>query len=98
MCSILKFRNIVVALLLFALIGCSSPPVKFDISADQNLNPNEEKKPLPVVVRFYLLSEDQAFNDSSFEELWKNDVEVLGDSLLSHEEMVLTPASSYNFV
>jgi len=96
--SIRKLHCLVLVCLLLCLMGCSSPPVKFGISSGQNLNPNEEKKPLPVVVRFYLLSEDQAFNGATFEELWKDDIAALGKSLVSRQELVLTPGTEERLV
>jgi type VI secretion system protein VasD len=85
-------------LLLALLTGCSSPPIKFGIEAGSNLNPNEMSEPLPVVARVYLLSDDQAFKSAEFEALWKNDLAVLGDSLLTRQELVLIPASEQRVV
>lgn len=92
----LKSRLIsaLLALVVLSVIaGCSSPAIKFGIEVGPNLNPNEKKDPLPVVARLYLLSDDQAFESAEFETLWKDDVSVLGDALLTRQELVLTPAS-----
>jgi type VI secretion system protein VasD len=62
------------------------------------LNPNEKSEPLPVVARVYLLSDDQAFESAEFEALWKDDLAVLGDSLLTRQELVLIPASEQRVV
>jgi type VI secretion system protein VasD len=85
-------------LLLVVLTGCSSPPIKFGIEAGSNLNPNEKSEPLPVVARVYLLSDDQAFESAEFEAMWKDDLVVLGDSLLTRQELVLIPASEQRVV
>jgi type VI secretion system protein VasD len=84
--------------LLIVLAGCSSPPIKFGIEAGSSLNPNEKSEPLPVVARVYLLSDDQAFRSAEFEALWKDDLAVLGDSLLTRQELVLIPASEQRVV
>lgn len=84
---------LIVLVVVGVLTGCSSPPVKFGLEAGSNLNPNEKNEPLPVVARVYLLSDDQSFESAEFEALWKDDVAVLGDALLSRQELVLTPAS-----
>jgi type VI secretion system protein VasD len=84
--------------LIITLAGCSSPPIKFGIAAGTNLNPNEKSEPLPVVARIYLLSDDQAFESADFEALWKDDLAVLGDSLLTRQELVLLPASEQRIV
>jgi type VI secretion system protein VasD len=83
---------------LTVLAGCSSPAIKFGIEAGPNLNPNEKKEPLPVVARLYLLSDDQAFDSAEFETLWKDDVSALGNTLLTRQELVLTPASENRVV
>jgi type VI secretion system protein VasD len=96
--SISVFRSLLGVLLLVVLTGCSSPQIKFGIESGSNLNPNEKSEPLPVVARIYLLSDDQAFESAEFEALWKDDITVLGDSLLSRQELVLTPASEQRVV
>jgi type VI secretion system protein VasD len=74
--------------------GCSSPAVEVNLSSTANLNMNEDKEPLPVVVRVYQLSQRQPFEAASFKELWKNDMVTLGNSLLIKEEEVIDPAYS----
>ena len=51
-----------------------------------------------MVARVYLLSDDQAFESAEFEALWKDDATVLGDALLTRQELVLTPASENRVV
>ncbi|MCU7843202.1 MAG: type VI secretion system lipoprotein TssJ [Candidatus Thiodiazotropha sp. (ex Monitilora ramsayi)] len=85
-------------ILLAGLAGCSSPPIKMGIEVGSNLNPNENNEPLPVVARVYLLSDDQVFESAEFEMLWKDDLTVLGDSILGRQELVLTPASEKRVV
>lgn len=75
-----------------ALCGCSKPAVKVSLSAAANLNLNEVKEPLPVVVRVYQLTEDAPFRKAEFNDLWKKDLATLGDSLLTKDEIVLNPA------
>jgi type VI secretion system protein VasD len=75
-----------------ALAACGTPAVKVGVSSTANLNLNEESQPLPVVVRVYQLAESQRFEGATFEELWKDDMAVLGDSLVLKEELVMDPA------
>lgn len=79
---------------LLLLVGCSSPSVGVRMSSTANLNMNEESEPLPVVVRLYQLSRAEGFRAASFEELWRSDLETLGDALLVKEELVMDPAYS----
>lgn len=82
-------------LLLFMLLlsGCGSPQVRLNISSTTNLNMNDNKEPLPVVVRIYQLSDSKAFETATFSELWKSDLTVLGNSLLRKESLTLDPSS-----
>lgn len=86
-------KSLIALFLLVLLAGCSSRPVKFGLETGANLNPNEKSEPLPVVARIYLLSDDQAFEAAEFEDLWNNDLAILGGTLLARQELVLTPAS-----
>ncbi len=91
-------NSLIVPVAVILIAGCSSPPIKFGVEAGANLNPNEKNEPLPVVARVYLLSDDQAFESAEFEAMWKDDVAVLGNALLSRQELVLTPASEQRVV
>lgn len=82
-----------IALLLALLLaGCSTPSLDVRLSSTANLNMNETDEPLPVVVRIYQLSQAEAFEAASFEELWRSDLATLGNALLVKEEMVMDPA------
>lgn len=91
-------NSLIVPVAVLLIAGCSSPPIKFGVEAGASLNPNEKSEPLPVVARVYLLSDDQAFESAEFEAMWKDDVAVLGNALLSRQELVLTPASEQRVV
>ncbi len=82
-------------LLLFILFlsGCGTPQVKLNFSTTANLNMNNEKEPLPVVVRVYQLSDSKAFEAATFSDLWKSDITILGDSLLRKDSLTLDPSS-----
>lgn len=79
-------------ILLSLLAGCSKPSVRVALSATANLNLNEAREPLPVVVRVYQLAEDRPFQKADFGDLWKKDLLTLGDSLLTKDEVVVNPA------
>jgi type VI secretion system protein VasD len=81
------------------LVGCAAKPVKlsplraqFVVSADAN--PDASGRPSPIVVRLFQLSEEGAFASADFFALYDKEKEVLGASLLSREEYVLTPGES----
>ena len=82
-----------VILVLILLSACSTPQVKVNLSSTANLNMNNAKEPLPVVVRIYQLTDPKLFENATFNELWKNDLAVLGNSLLRKDSLTLDPAS-----
>ena len=75
------------------LVGCSAKQVEVGISSTANLNLNDFDEPLPVVVRIYQLADDTEFRKVAFNELWKDDLKALRDTLLTKEEIVMNPAS-----
>jgi len=68
--------------------------MNLEVSSTANLNMSEENEPLPVVVRIYQLSQAESFRAASFKELWNNDLQTLGNSLLVKEEVVIDPAQT----
>jgi type VI secretion system protein VasD len=80
--------------LLLLLAACSGPQVRVDLSSTANLNMSDEGNALPVVVRVYQLSDARNFTNATFEAMWKQDVQSLGDAALTREEMVLNPGTT----
>ncbi len=87
------FKGLVILTLMSTLMACGSHNVNVDISSTANLNVNRYNEALPVVVRVYQLTDPQAFESASFEDLWKKDSLTLGSSLLTKEEFTLQPSS-----
>jgi type VI secretion system protein VasD len=91
-----KNRCIRVILVTFSVIllsACSAPQVKVNLSSTANLNMNNAREPLPVVIRIYQLTDPKLFENATFNELWKNDLAVLGSTLLRKDSLTLDPAS-----
>jgi len=84
--------KLILALLIFSLIGCMSTKVALDITATDNLNLNQYDEALPVVLRVYQLSDIQSFKTATFEDLWKSDKSVLSNTLITVEEKTINPA------
>lgn len=89
----LYIRMVLIALSVTLMSACSTPQVKVNLSSTANLNMNNAKEPLPVVVRIYQLSDPKLFENATFNDLWKNDLAVLGNSLLRKDSLTLDPAS-----
>ena len=84
-------------MLLFGLVAmlaaCSGPKIRVALESGSSLNPDEDQSALPVVVRVYQLSSNKLFENASFNDIWKQDMKVLGESIISREEVVVSPAS-----
>ncbi|OOG23478.1 type VI secretion system-associated lipoprotein [Thioalkalivibrio denitrificans] len=91
----LTLRSGVLVLLVLLLAACSGPQVRVDLSSTANLNMSDEGNPLPVVVRVYQLADARNFTNATFESLWKQDVQSLGDAALTREEMILNPGTTH---
>lgn len=73
--------------------ACATPQVELGLSSTANLNMNNADDPLPVVIHIYQLTDAKAFEKATFNELWKDDQTILGDSLLHKDTLTLDPAS-----
>jgi type VI secretion system protein VasD len=98
-------RLIVIGVLLAvaAVSGCATDksakttPVKFDIQADQQVNPDANGQPTPVVVRVYELKSTTAFTQAAFFDLFDNDAKVLGSDLVAKREFEIKPGDRVDF-
>jgi type VI secretion system protein VasD len=93
-------RRAPIALLMLASCGwltaCgSSPPkpqpVKINLVASADVNPDAENRPSPVVVRVYQLKDDAAFKDADFFALYDKEQATLAAALVSRVEFELAP-------
>ena len=80
-----------VILLSVLSVSCSSSKVKVAVNASPELNPDPNHHSLPVVTRIYQLKDKQQFEAATFNALWKDDTQVLGQDLLSKEEVLVYP-------
>lgn len=83
--------------------GCASlssdepPTVVLFFEASDDLNPDAQGRPSPVVLRIYALDGDEIFNGAEFFSLYQDDAAILGDSLTSVREIELVPGQSLEF-
>jgi len=77
------------------LTACASGPkptkVQVDLRALENINPDMNGRPSPVVVRLYELNSLTAFNSADFFSLYDKDRQTLGRELLTVKELYLMP-------
>lgn len=89
------FTTIFISALLMA--GCATQsPVTIKSESTANINPDNKGKPLSIVLRIYQMKSKDKFNELTFDEFMsgKQASELLGDSLVVSNEIVLLPNSS----
>jgi type VI secretion system protein VasD len=82
-----------------ALTACASSdpkpkePLRLDltVNAASTVNPDEQKRAAPIVVRVYELKTDGAFNAADFFTLQDKDKTVLADDLVKRDQFQLRP-------
>ncbi len=87
------FRMALLVMSFGVLAACGGTVVKVGLSSTANLNLNSDNEPLPVVVRIYQLSDRTSFENTTFNDIWKRDLAVLGDAMLTRQEVVINPGS-----
>lgn len=97
--------SVLVMLLGLMVAACSSstPPkepekcklqiISAAIISTPYINPTTEGEPRPVQLRLYQLKTDTSFQNASFERIWKDDKEALGEDLVKVEEFPVYPDS-----
>jgi type VI secretion system protein VasD len=86
--------------MLLVLSSCASHnsnervPTRTQLSASQDVNPDINGRPSPVVLRIYQLRGDAEFAKADFSGLFLREKEALGGSLIDVEEFALHPGES----
>jgi type VI secretion system protein VasD len=88
---------------LAALTACASKPpkpaeAKAQLVVAADVNPDASGRPSPIVVRVFQLREDGEFAAAEFFALYDKEKEVLGQSLVSREEYVLSPGETRDLI
>lgn len=70
---------------------CDKQVVTLLIYAGDNINPNEAKRPRPVVVRLYQLVGDIKMLNAKYDDILLKDAETLGTDMLKMDEVEVFP-------
>ncbi len=70
---------------------CDRQVVSAAVISSEHINPTDSGKPRPVQLRLYQLKNDVGFRNASFEDVWKNDEEQLGEDMLDRQEFPVYP-------
>ena len=71
--------------------------MEVQLSATNDVNPDEDGESSPIVVRVYELKTLAAFDNQGFFDLYDNDTDLLGDDLQVRDEFVLSPDETIGF-
>ena len=94
-----------VGLLCLLLNGCGATEAVSDVfttitkadivlKANDNVNPDINGRPSPILVRIYQLKSSVAFNNADFFALYDRDVAELGGDLIARDDFDLKPGQS----
>ncbi|BCQ27649.1 type VI secretion system lipoprotein TssJ (plasmid) [Caballeronia sp. NK8] len=95
-----SFRSLAGLTCTLTLAACASSvappkrePLKLEISinASSGVNPDDQKRAAPILVRVYELKNADAFNEADFYSLQDKDKTVLADDLVARDQFLLRP-------
>ncbi len=70
---------------------CDVQVVTLNIYAADNINPNENGNPRPVVVRLYQLKNEVRMENATYDQVLLNDKAVLADDIMKMDELSIFP-------
>jgi type VI secretion system protein VasD len=71
--------------------SATKSPVRIELEAAPNVNPDPSGQALSVVVRVYQLKDEGRFDAADYNALWKSDKETLSDDFLDVQERIVQP-------
>ena len=95
-----RFKLMINLLLLFLLAGCGSLSKTnnaiaiVNLNAAENINPDNNGRPSPIVVLIYELSALREFDSQDFFDLYDDAGNTLSNTMLKTHELEVTPNSS----
>lgn len=69
-------------------------PTKVRLEASAQLNPDEQDRPLPTVIRLYQLRDVTLVEQADFQDVWEKPKETLGEQLFKAQELTLFPGQT----
>ncbi|WP_320041749.1 type VI secretion system lipoprotein TssJ [uncultured Desulfobacter sp.] len=92
-------RVLLTCCMLMLFVGCGKTPppppeptiVVVEFSADEELNPDSQGRPSPLVIGIYQLKYYEAFENADYNALYDDDAGSLGKGLIAKREIILQP-------
>jgi type VI secretion system protein VasD len=72
---------------------CQLQVVNMTVLASPMINPTNEGEARPVIVRLYQLKNDVNLTNATFEQIWKDDKNTLGEDIVKSDEFAVYPNS-----
>jgi type VI secretion system protein VasD len=94
------FGNVLRACALLMLPGCATsqgtacdkpPPFFARLEAAEAINPDRNGRPLPTVVQFLQVKDSAKLERASYQKLWSDPKELLGEDFLQAAEFIVPP-------
>lgn len=99
-----KVRVILLAFIIaISVAGCASvkdflgfvTKINISFEASQDLNPNAEGRPSPLVIRMYEFEDVKAFKEADFFSLYDNENKTIGKFILAKDEVEIKPDTKH---
>ncbi len=72
-------------------VRCQARSLKMTVIGSDKLNPDDRGRSSPVQIKIYQLKSTARLENSSFDSMWKNDQQTLGEDLLGVTERTIFP-------
>lgn len=83
---------------LTALSACGGPSLTMNMAGLSNVNPDQNGRPSPVLLKMYELSGDLLFKNAELLPLFQDPINTLGAELVSFDEFTLVPGEAKTLV
>ncbi len=70
---------------------CNVQMVTLRIYGSDLINPNEQERPRPVMVRLYQMASDLKMLNARYDDILLRDAEILGEDMLKRDELIVYP-------
>ena len=92
-------KSVILALIVAAVASCDTLNTKIGgvfnadtdlyltITADSDVNPDDNKRPSPLIVRMYELKDTKKFSKTNFIDMFEKDTESLGDEMVDKQRL-----------
>lgn len=95
------FKTVMLLLVISVITGCAGKifedkPGKLliQVHTSQDLNPDINGRPSPIVLYIFHLKSDNSFTNAPFFKLYENSQETLGSDLIDQQEIEVSPSQN----